>query len=534
VHLARASLAANECDVAIAAGVQLMLAPTASQAIADLGLLSPDGVCREFDAAANGMVRGEGCSVVVLRRADDADVTATHAVVAGSALTHKGRTEQVGAPSGDAVRRLYAAALDSAGMEAHEVSYYEAHGGGTAIGDAVEMDAAASFYASARKAHAAAAAHPLVVGGHKANFGHLEAAAGVTALIKAILCLQHGSVPPHAELRTLNPLVEQLMQRFNMQLPTSVVPLVATAPSGSVVAAVSALSGAGIFGHVVLRHDVSHRRGTSKIRQQSVRVPTPLPRDLPKSVIAPSTVLPQPALAPAGSRKLRVLALHGAGGNADVMRQILTVAGWTSDALARFVEFVFVDAPHDVPPMPALYQGLQYRAPFRSWGTAVKIVRALVEKHTTSAASDSPGAASLETASSALEEASLRVVTEAAAGCDGILGLSEGSATAMRWLLLDQRRADGLFFINVAGAPAPAACGGTKLAAATPSLHLISPQDQVLSMAQLQDLPHRSARQTTLQGTQGHAVPLLAGATQAAVVDFLKARLLEKIIEATS
>ena len=188
VHLACRSLSSGECSLALAGGVDLILSPIASIALSRARVLSPDGRCKAFDAAADGMGRGEGCGVVVLKRLSDAIKDRDHivAVIAGSAVNQDGPSSGLTVPNGPAQEALIRQALASAKTSPDHVDYIEAHGTGTALGDPVEFGALTAVFGSGRSPD-----RPLLVGSVKSNIGHSEAAAGIAGLIKAALALSH-------------------------------------------------------------------------------------------------------------------------------------------------------------------------------------------------------------------------------------------------------------------------------------------------------------------------------------------------------
>ncbi|MDG4752604.1 type I polyketide synthase [Micromonospora sp. WMMD718] len=202
VHLACQSLRSGECDTALAGGVNVMLSPLPTIGFSQFGMMAPDGRCRTFDAAANGFVRGEGCGMVVLKRLSDAlaaddDVLA---VIRGGAMNQDGRSTGLTAPNVMSQRDLLRRALDAAGVRPEQVSYVEAHGTATTLGDPIEAEALAEVY----PAEPGAEWH---LGSVKTNFGHLEAAAGVAGLIKVILALRHRAIPAHLHFERLSPLI---------------------------------------------------------------------------------------------------------------------------------------------------------------------------------------------------------------------------------------------------------------------------------------------------------------------------------------
>ncbi|QUR66890.1 sulfolipid-1 biosynthesis phthioceranic/hydroxyphthioceranic acid synthase [Mycobacterium spongiae] len=190
VHLACRSLHVGESDLALAGGCALLLEPDGSVALSGQGMLSPTGRCHSFDVAADGFVRSEGAAMVLLKRLPDAlaDGNRILAVLRGTATNQDGRTETLMMPSEDAQVDVYRAALAAAGVEPETVGAVEAHGTGTPIGDPIEYRSLARVYG--------VAGNRCALGSAKSNMGHNESAAGAVALIKAILSLRHGVVPP--------------------------------------------------------------------------------------------------------------------------------------------------------------------------------------------------------------------------------------------------------------------------------------------------------------------------------------------------
>jgi acyl transferase domain-containing protein/acyl carrier protein len=202
VHLACQSLRLRESDLALAGGVHLMLTPDVSIYLSRLRAISPDGRCKAFDAAADGFGRGEGCGVVILKRLSDAtrDGDRILALILGSAVNQDGPSGGLTVPNGPAQQALIRDALASARRQPQHVDFVEAHGTGTALGDPIELAALGATLGRDR-----GEGERLVVGSIKSNMGHLEAAAGIAGLIKVILALQHGEIPPNLHFKTLNP-----------------------------------------------------------------------------------------------------------------------------------------------------------------------------------------------------------------------------------------------------------------------------------------------------------------------------------------
>jgi phthiocerol/phenolphthiocerol synthesis type-I polyketide synthase B len=202
VHLACQSLRTGQTDLAIAAGVNLVLSPVVTGSFDAAGAMSPTGACHTFDAAADGFVRGEGCGVAVLKRLSDAlrDGDRVLSVVRGSAVNQDGRSNGLMAPNPAAQAAVLRAACADAGVEPSEIDYVEAHGTGTLLGDPIEARALGAVYGRGRKPDA-----PLLAGAVKTNLGHLEAAAGMVGLIKTTLALQRGTIPANLHFATPNP-----------------------------------------------------------------------------------------------------------------------------------------------------------------------------------------------------------------------------------------------------------------------------------------------------------------------------------------
>jgi 6-methylsalicylic acid synthase len=204
IHQAAQALRAGECPVALAGGVLVMAAPGLSLVLDAAGATSPDGRCKSFDADADGYGRGEGGGIVVLKRLADArrDGDRILAVLRGSAVHQDGRTNGIMAPSGDAQAHLMRRAYEAAGIDPLTVGYVEAHGTGTRVGDPLEAGAMTEVLGAGRPAD-----RPCLIGSVKPNVGHLEAGAGVTGVIKAILALRHAEIPPSLNFRTPNPAI---------------------------------------------------------------------------------------------------------------------------------------------------------------------------------------------------------------------------------------------------------------------------------------------------------------------------------------
>ncbi len=242
VHLACQSLRLRETDLALAGGVSITLRPETQIAISAWGLLSPQGRCAAFDAAADRFVRGEGAGVVVLKRLTDAvrDGDQVLAVVRGSAVNQDGRSNGVTAPNTAAQCDVIADALRSGDVAPDSVNYVEAHGTGTVLGDPIEFEALAATYGHGGDACA--------LGAVKTNIGHLEAAAGIAGFIKATLAVQRATIPPNLHFSQWNPAIDAASTRFFVPTQNSPWPTA----EGPRRAAVSSFGLGGTNAHVII------------------------------------------------------------------------------------------------------------------------------------------------------------------------------------------------------------------------------------------------------------------------------------------
>ena len=245
VHRAVRALRGGECELALAGATSLLLDLKDLESTQSLGVLSPDGRCHSFDARANGYVKGEGVGVLVLKPLERAlaDGDPIHAVIRGSAVNHGGRAQSLTAPNPQAQRDLIRAALADAEAVPASVGYLETHGTGTELGDPVEVEALKEVFAGLAPASVA-------LGAVKANIGHLEPASGIAGLFKAILALRHRSVPPLADLQTVNPYIE--LAGSPLYLPQTAADWPAPAHGGPRRAGVSAFGFGGANAHAIV------------------------------------------------------------------------------------------------------------------------------------------------------------------------------------------------------------------------------------------------------------------------------------------
>ncbi|WP_424097227.1 SDR family NAD(P)-dependent oxidoreductase [Moorena producens] len=204
LHLACASLRNRECNLALAGGVNRIISPEYSINFSRARMLSVDGRCKTFDAGADGFVRGEGCGVVVLKRFSDAVADGDNilAVIRGTAINQDGHTSGLTVPNGPSQESVIRQALTNSGVKPEQVSYIEAHGTGTSLGDPIEVTALGNVFGESHSSQ-----QPLIIGSLKTNIGHLEAAAGIAGLIKVVLQLQHQQIAPHLHFDQPNPYI---------------------------------------------------------------------------------------------------------------------------------------------------------------------------------------------------------------------------------------------------------------------------------------------------------------------------------------
>lgn len=211
LHRAVRAISDGECGAAIVGGVHLNLGPRLFVALGQLGVLSPDGVCRPFDEKADGMVRGEGVGALYLKPLSRAlaDGDTVHGLIRGSGVGHSGRAPSMTVPNPAAQAELIASVYRRAGVDPRTVTYIEAHGTATNVGDPIEVRGLRKAFADLMGSPENAAVEPWCgIGSVKSNVGHLEAAAGLIGTVKTLLAMRHGELPASVHFDTANPLLE--------------------------------------------------------------------------------------------------------------------------------------------------------------------------------------------------------------------------------------------------------------------------------------------------------------------------------------
>ncbi|MCG8653967.1 MAG: polyketide synthase dehydratase domain-containing protein, partial [Pirellulales bacterium] len=265
IHSAATALLRGECDTAVAGGVNLILSPETTIAFSKARMLSPHGRCRPFDDSADGYVRGEGCGIVLLKRLPAARQAGDRilGILRGSAVNQDGRTSGITAPNSEAQHRVIDAAMKAAGVSPNDISYIEAHGTGTPLGDPIELLALGEAFG-----HRQPDLPPIRVGSVKANIGHTETASGVAGLLKVLQMFAHGKIPAQANFEKLN---------ANVRLPERCLKIACEqedwqpAAAGRFIAGVSSFGFGGTNAHLIVE-----RPPETKLPAQSPpRVPPP-------------------------------------------------------------------------------------------------------------------------------------------------------------------------------------------------------------------------------------------------------------------
>ncbi|KAL4794077.1 hypothetical protein BDV19DRAFT_390587 [Aspergillus venezuelensis] len=218
-HLACQSLRTRESTMAIAGGVSVHLNPDFFMYLSNQGFLGQEGRSKTFDASGDGYGRGEGCGVVVLKRVEDAirDGDNIRAIVRGTGVNQDGKTKGITLPNAVAQAELIRSTYASAGIDLSDTQYFEAHGTGTQAGDPTELEAVSLTIGSALPAD-----KKILVGSVKPNIGHTEAAAGIAGVIKGVLALENGLIPPNILFNNPNPKIQ--FQKWKVDVPTGLTP----------------------------------------------------------------------------------------------------------------------------------------------------------------------------------------------------------------------------------------------------------------------------------------------------------------------
>lgn len=205
IHTACQSIILDDCEMALAGGVSMILTPTRQIAFSEMGMMSPTGSCKTFDDRADGYVRGEGAGILLLKPLDKAlsDGNIIHGVIKGSALNHGGKVRSLTYPNPEAQSETIIEAVQKSGVDPKSISYIEAHGTGTPKGDPIEFEGIVKAFNELCKEDK----HPQYrcgIGSAKVNIGHLESAAGVAGIIKLLMSIKYKKLPGLVGFRKLN------------------------------------------------------------------------------------------------------------------------------------------------------------------------------------------------------------------------------------------------------------------------------------------------------------------------------------------
>ncbi|MGD1702709.1 beta-ketoacyl synthase N-terminal-like domain-containing protein [Dapis sp. BLCC M229] len=265
IHLACQSLRFNECNLAVAGGVNLNLFPETTMMFCSGNVLSPDSRCKSFDSSANGMSRSEGCGMIALKKLSDAIAHRDRiwAVIKGSAINHNGISNGLTVPNQMAQEEVIRQAIKNAEIEPTQVNYVEAHGTGTSLGDPIEVGALTSVLCPNRSQ-----SNPLVIGSVKSNFGHSESAAGIMGLMKVVLSLDNEEIPPHLHFSKPSPYIA--WDENPLLVPTS---LMAWPRSEKPrIAGVSSFGMSGTNSHIILEEPpIQVRASNSKLQSNDLQ-----------------------------------------------------------------------------------------------------------------------------------------------------------------------------------------------------------------------------------------------------------------------
>ncbi|UUA73396.1 type I polyketide synthase [Cellvibrio sp. QJXJ] len=280
LHLAIKALRQGECDLALVGGVSLMLSPLVHVMCGQMQLLSEDGRCKSFSSDADGFGRGEGAGLIIIKRLSDAerDNDKIYAVINGSAVNHNGKSNGLTAPSQLAQEQVMRDAIQSAkGIDPKDVSYIEAHGTGSGIGDAMEIEAIKTVFGASKTDVEQAC----FLGTVKGNMGHLEAAAGVSSVIKVALALHNRKIPPQINFKSLHSSINLTNSRFSVATEAMDWPA-GDAPRA---AGVSAFGWSGQNAHIILQEYVKKNQPSDRKRTEDICL-LPISAKTDKALIA--------------------------------------------------------------------------------------------------------------------------------------------------------------------------------------------------------------------------------------------------------
>lgn len=247
LHQAVQSLRTRQCDMSIVGGSNLMLSPDNFKTMSSIGFLSPDGKSFAFDSRANGYGRGEGVATIIIKRLSDAVAAGDpiRAVIRETSLNQDGKTETITSPSSAAQEALLRDCYRSAGLDPRETQYFEAHGTGTPTGDPIEARAIAAMLGKGRLPE-----QPLRIGSVKTGIGHTEPTSGLASIIKVVLSMEQGLIPPSINFQKPNP--KLALEDWRLKVVTEAEPWPVSNTSSVYRASVNNFGYGGTNAHVIL------------------------------------------------------------------------------------------------------------------------------------------------------------------------------------------------------------------------------------------------------------------------------------------
>lgn len=372
IHLACQSLRNGESSLALAGGVNMLLSPEPFIMFSRWGMMAADGRCKTFDSAADGFVRAEGCGMLVLKRLSDAQASGDTilAVIRGSAVNEDGKSSGLTVPNGLAQQAVIRSALAAAKVQPAQISYVETHGTGTSLGDPIEVEAIGAVLGEGRTT-------PLTIGSVKTNIGHAESASGVAGLIKTVLAMQHGEIPPHLHFKERSPRIP--WPKFAVNVPTEAAPW----PRGEEPrrAGVSSFGFSGVNAHIILEEAPA---------PETPAAPSALQ---PAAYLLPLTARSGPALRGYADKMADFFSAHPETSLADAAHTLasartryphrLAVAASTpADAVEKLKTASIVSAQRERPKVAFLFtgQGAQYTGMGRQLYETQPVFRAALDR----------------------------------------------------------------------------------------------------------------------------------------------------------
>ncbi|KAH7304047.1 putative polyketide synthase [Stachybotrys elegans] len=306
IDIACQSLRSKSCDMAVVAGGNLTFSPEMYKMMTNMRFLSPDSRCYSFDHRANGYARGEGICVVILKRLSSAmqQGNVIRAVIRSTRSNEDGRTQGITQPNPSAQESLIHQTYKAAGLSMHHTRYFEAHGTGTALGDPIEAQAIGSAFKRHRSG-----SDPLFVGALKSNIGHLEGASALASLVKTVLVLERGIIPPNANFERISPMIDAstLNLKFPQQSYPWPIPGLRRAP-------INSFGYGGANSHIVLDDAYNYMRLRS-LSGRHCTVAVPGGDDIPSFQTWPKLLTVMPKEASTGDPGHRLLVLSSADDN---------------------------------------------------------------------------------------------------------------------------------------------------------------------------------------------------------------------------